>query len=73
METRTRQPDKLNSPESPIKKLVGDTYKVVQECGELLRRLRNVASREESWCIVLFVETGEAFELMDGRLRRCQH
>jgi len=42
----------------------------VQECGELLKRLK-VASRDESWSIVCFAVTGEAFELRDGRLRRC--
>jgi len=68
METRTRQPDKPKSPKSPIKEKVGKAYKViVQECGELLKRLR----REESWSIVCFI-TGEAFELRNGRLRRCQ-
>ena len=71
METRTRQPDKLNSPKSPIKRIVGKVYKVIQECGELLKRLQQKTSREESWGIVLFV-TGEAFELRNGRLRRCQ-
>ena len=68
MEMGKRQPDRLPSPGI---RLSGKVYKVVQECGELLRRLRNVASREESWSIVLYAATGEAFELQDGRLRRC--
>jgi len=54
----------------PGSKIVGKAYKVIQECGELLKRLQQKVSREESWGIVLFTETG-VFELKDGRLRRC--
>jgi len=60
------QPDRL-----PANILSGRVYKVIQECSELLKRLQQKASREESWSIVLFV-TGEAFELKNGRLRRCR-
>ena len=40
--------------------------------GALVRRLRQLfVGCEESWQIVTFTVTGEAFEIRDGRWKRC--
>jgi len=44
---------------------------VRHKCGELVLRLLRMAGSDESWRMVCFTTTGEAFELRDGRLIKC--
>lgn len=54
--------------------LIRKGVRVYKACGlgELVRRLRNIASRKESWCIVSFTVTGEVFKINGGgEIKQC--
>jgi len=52
-----------------VKKVLGVVMR--HKCGELVLRLLRMAGHDESWGMICFTTAGEAFELRNGKLRRC--